>query len=61
VTLDEERRRSAEQTFAERWFPYVGEAVSSRDLWTWVQLTGLGLLAAGVAVLVAFALTLGTR
>jgi hypothetical protein len=32
-----------------------------RTVWDWVQLVGLVLLAAGVAVLVVFALTLGGR
>ena len=36
-------------------------APNSRTIWDWVQLAGLLLLAAGVAVLVAFALTVGGR
>ena len=32
-----------------------------RTFWDWMQVVGLVLLAAGVAVLVAFALTLGGR
>ena len=36
-------------------------APNARTIWGWVQLVGLALLAAGVAVLVAFALMLGGR
>ena len=46
---------------AEPRYAYVGEAPAGRDMWGWVQLAGLGLLGAGVAVLVVFALTLGGR
>jgi hypothetical protein len=46
---------------AERRYEYVGAAPTSRDMWGWIQLLGLGLLGAGVAVLVVFALTLGGR
>jgi uncharacterized membrane protein HdeD (DUF308 family) len=35
------------------------EPARVRTVWDWVQLVGLLLLAAGVAVLVVFALTLG--
>ena len=39
-------------------FPPVTPA-AERTIWDWVQVVGLVLLAAGVAVLVVFALTLG--
>jgi hypothetical protein len=35
------------------------EPAPERTVWDWMQVVGLVLLAAGVAVLVAFALTLG--
>lgn len=48
-----------EETHDEAIYQHVRDAPASRDVWGWVQLVGLGLLAAGVAVLVVFALTLG--
>jgi hypothetical protein len=61
VTIDGDQPPQVEQADAETRSAYVDEALSSRDVWDWVQLVGLGLLAAGVAVLVVFALTLGGR
>jgi hypothetical protein len=50
-----------EVTHTEAPYPQIREELGSRDLWGWVQLVGLGLLAAGVAVLAVFALTVGGR
>jgi hypothetical protein len=50
-----------EEAHAEAQYPHVREAPASRDVWSWVQLVGLGLLAAGVAVLAVFALMVGGR
>ena len=61
MTIDEDQPHQVEETDAEQRSPYVRGALASRDVWDWVQLIGLGLLAAGVAVLVGFALTLGGR
>jgi hypothetical protein len=70
VTIDGDQPRRVEETDAEApveeahaevHYPPVREAPASRDIWGWVQLAGLGFLAAGVAVLVGFALTLGGR
>jgi hypothetical protein len=62
VTIDgDPSQQQVEATDAEQPTEYVGEAPASRDIWDWMQLIGLGLLAAGVAVLVVFALTLGGR
>jgi hypothetical protein len=61
MTIDGDKPHQVEETDAEQPSPYIREVLASRDVWNWVQLFGLGLLAAGVAVLVVFALTLGGR
>jgi hypothetical protein len=61
MTIDGDQPLKAEQPIAEPRSPHVGEPPASRDAWYWVQLSGLVCLAAGVAVLVVFALTLGGR
>ena len=61
MTIDGQQPGETEQSVAEAPSPYVGEAPEPRDTWYWMQLSGLACLAAGVAVLVIFALTLGGR
>jgi hypothetical protein len=62
VTIDgEQPSQTLGAEVAEPRYAQVREAQAGRDMWGWVQLAGLGLLAAGVAVLVVFALTLGGR
>jgi hypothetical protein len=61
MTIDGDQPLKAEQPVAEPRSPQIGEASAPRDVWYWVQLSGLLCLAAGVAVLVVFALTLGGR
>jgi hypothetical protein len=70
MTIDGDQPRQVEETDAvapveatqaDAHYPHVREAPASRDVWGWVQLVGLGLLAAGVAVLAVFALTVGGR
>jgi hypothetical protein len=61
MTIEGDQPRQIEETDSQHAPRYVGEALASRDVWDWVQLIGLGLLAAGVAVLVWFALMLGGR
>jgi uncharacterized membrane protein HdeD (DUF308 family) len=61
MTFDGDQPQDAEQSVAEPRAAYLGEAPASRDTWYWMQLSGLVCLAAGVAVLVVFALTLGGR
>jgi len=61
MTVDGEQPREAEQSNAGPPSAYVGEVPAARDSWYWMQLSGLACLAAGVAVLVIFALTLGGR
>ncbi len=39
--------------------PQAAAPATERTVWDWMQVVGLVLLAAGVAVLVVFALTLG--
>jgi hypothetical protein len=46
---------------ARRPYPRGTDEEAYRDFWTWAQWVGLALLAAGVAVLIVFALTVGGR
>jgi hypothetical protein len=61
VTFDGDQQPGAKEFAGEPRPPYLGEAPASRDAWYWMQISGLACLAAGVAVLVVFALTLGGR
>jgi uncharacterized membrane protein HdeD (DUF308 family) len=61
MTIDGDQPLKAEQPVAEPRSRLVGEQPASRDPWYWVQISGLACLAAGVVVLVVFALTLGGR
>jgi hypothetical protein len=59
MTIDGDQPLQSKQSVDEERYAYIGSAPASRDAWDWMQIVGLGLLAAGVAVLVVFALTLG--
>jgi hypothetical protein len=61
MTIEGDQPRQSEQADDEERYAYVGSAVAVRNAWDWMQIIGLGCLAAGVAVLVVFALTLGGR
>jgi hypothetical protein len=61
MTIDGDQPPEAEHSVAEPRLPHLGETPAPRDAWYWMQVSGLACLAAGVAVLVVFALTVGGR
>jgi hypothetical protein len=61
MTINGDQPPEAEHSVAEPRLPYLGETPASRDSWYWMQISGLACLAAGVAVLVVFALSVGSR
>jgi hypothetical protein len=61
MPIDGDQPPEVKKSDAEAPTRYVGEAPAPKDARYWMQLSGLACLAAGVAVLVVFALTLGGR